>query len=98
MKLNKYLLYLVLLLLLIPDIVWASPEQKRILLIVSAGDSLTIVRAFKEINKLSRVNKRYLFDFITDYEILTNKADPGVLNNSDIIIADFMKREFDIFI
>lgn len=74
------------------------PEKKRVLMIISAGDSLTIARAYKKIQGEKNITKKYLFEFITDYEVRSSKADIDKLNDADIIIADFMKKEFDEFI
>ena len=97
MKLNKCL-YLSFLFILLPHIVSASQEKKKVLMIISAGDSLNVIRAYKKLKKNSHIAGQYQFKFLTEREIRNQTARAEQVNNADIIIADFMKKEFDTFI
>lgn len=87
-----------LLLLFLPSIGLASQWKKKVVLFVNAGDSLNVAGALKLIEKMPRISDRYLFEFHTDREIRNNKVKADHMDDADIIMADFMKREFDDFL
>ncbi len=91
-------LYFCLVFTLLPFIASASQEKKKLLMIVSAGDSLNVARAYKSLNELPEIFEKYQFEFLTECEIRNQTAKASMINDADIIIADFMKREFDKFI
>ncbi len=101
MRLNRlfsiFIFFLVIFALEIPSLLQAGIQKKEVLMIIGAGDSLGVARVFKELKK-NKLSKQYSFTFITDYEVRSNKADGSKIDKADIIIADFMKREFDAFI
>lgn len=97
MRLSSWLA-LVLVAVLLPSLTLANPGKTRITLIVWAGDSIMVAQAFKELEKLFHLSHRYDFKFYTDREIKNHLVKGDDLNDSDIILADFMHHEIVDFV
>ena len=97
MRLSRFL-YLCIFIILLPSNVSAGHDKKKVVMIVMAGDSLITARAFREIKKLPNISKQYSFQFYTDREIRSNRVKGNEINGSDIILADFMNRNVDVFL
>lgn len=84
--------------ILFPIMAWAGPEKKKVVMIISARDSLKVARAFKALKKDPNISKKYSFEFFTDREISKSRVKRDHVSCAHIILADFMKREFDTFL
>ncbi len=73
----------------------AGSEKKKIVFLIGATDSIPISQAINELKKIKNISKKYSFFIITDFDIRKNIVDKTILNQADIIIGDFMKREVD---
>jgi len=97
MRLNKFLFVLIVFVFL-PSMVLANPGKKKIVMVIGAGDSVVIARAFKELKKLPVISEHYTLVFYTDREIRNNTVKGDHIQDADIIMADFMRRGIDGFL
>ena len=97
MRLSRFL-YLCIFIILLPSNISAGLDKKKVVMVVMAGDSLIVARAFREIEKFPHIAEQYSFQFYTDREIRNNKVKGDHIKGSDIIMADFMNRNVDDFL
>lgn len=97
MRLSRFL-YLCIFIILLPSNVSAGSERKKVVMVIMAGDSLTVARAFRDIEKISHINEKYSFQFYTDQEIRNNRVKGDQIHESHILLADFMNRDVDVFL
>ncbi|HBN26367.1 MAG TPA: cobalt chelatase, partial [Desulfobacteraceae bacterium] len=72
--------------------VQADTGRKKIAMVIMAGDSVVVARVFKEIEQLPGIAGKYSFSFYTDREIRSNRVKKGQIQESDIVLADFMNK------
>ncbi|MGR3220163.1 MAG: cobaltochelatase subunit CobN [Candidatus Anammoxibacter sp.] len=96
MKLNK--IVLMCLLSLLSSVATAHHEKKKIIVVVGSKDSIIVANAFKELYEIPEVSEHYLFQLITEHDIQSDKIMPENIQESHIIFADFMYRDFDEFL
>lgn len=92
MRLSRFL-SLCIFFILLPSIALAGLDRKKVTMMIMAGDSLIVARAFRELGKLPHISKRYSFQFYTDREIRNNGVKGDHIRDSEIIMADFMNRK-----
>ena len=97
MKLSRFL-FVCIVFFFLPSIVTANPGKKKIIMVIGAGDSVVIARAFKELQKLPLISKHYVLEFYTDREVRNNTVKGDHIQDADIIMADFMHRDIDGFL
>jgi len=97
MRLSRFLC-LCIFIILLPSNVTADSDKKKVVMVVMAGDSLIVARAFREIEKLPHISEQYSFQFYTDREIRNNRVKGDHIKDCDIIMADFMNRNVDDFL
>lgn len=97
MKLNKIVL-MCLLIVLLSSVAMAQHANKMITVIVGSKDSIIVVDAFKELDKIPEVSEHYSFQLITEHDVQSDKITYGNIQKSHIIFADFMYRAFDGFL
>ena len=90
---SSRLLFLIMIFILLPSVVLANADKKKIVMIIGAGDSLIVARTFKELKELEKISDRYTFEFYTDREIRNNTVKGDHIQDADIIMADFMHSE-----
>ena len=83
---------------LLPFCLHADQGKINIVMIISARDSITIARAFKELSKRPDIKGQCSLEFYTDREIRGDRIGADALNDADVIMADFMKREIDAYL
>ena len=64
-------------------------------MLIGAGDSLAVARAFKELGTLSGISDRYSFEFYTDREIRNKTVKGDHIQDASIIMGDFMHGEVE---
>ena len=72
--------------------VQADTGRKKIAMVIMAGDSVVVARVFKEIEQLPGIAAKYSFSFYTDREIRSNRVKKDQIQESDIVLADFMNK------
>lgn len=97
MKVSRFLSVWILFVLL-PSVVLAGPGKKKVIMIVGTGDSLIVASAFKKLEKLPNISQHYSFRFYTDQQIRNGMVERDDINDSYMILADFMHREIDKFL
>ena len=97
MRLNKFLVVFIVF-VFFPVVVLANPDKNKIVMLIGAGDSLIVTRAFKELKELPKISERYTFEFYTDREIRNKTVKGDHIQDADIIMGDFMHSEFAGFL
>ena len=97
MRSSRHLL-VCLMLVLLPTMTWAEPHKKKIVMLIGAGDSLVVARAFKELKTLPGIGNRYSFEFYTDREMRNKTVKGDHIKDASIIMADFMHGEVEGFL
>lgn len=98
MKLNRPVFFIVLLSFLFPFSGYCEKEKTSVIFAVSARDSIVIARTIRELSTHPGIADRCVFKFYTDSEIRKNRVGKDDVHGADIILVDFMKREFDEFL
>ncbi len=98
MKLIKKLLLGLIMISLIPVTGICETKKIKIAMIISARDSIVFARAIREILKRPDIRNLCLFKVFTERDILSNLVGKEDINSVDVIMADFMKQEFDDFL
>lgn len=88
----------IILIALLPVCVEAKADKLNIIMIISARDSIVAARTIKEISNLPDISSRCRIEFFTDREINSNRVKKDDITAADILMVDFMKREFDHFL
>ncbi len=97
MKTNR-MLFIVVFLWFFPLTTMASQNSsKSIILFVQGGDSLIVQKALEDVEKLKGLSRQWRFAFYTERDIGTRDIRDEV-RKADIVLADFMNREFDLFL
>ncbi len=95
---SSRVLFICLMMVLLPSMTWANPNKKKIVMLIGAGDSLAVARAFKELGTLSGISDRYSFEFYTDREIRNKTVKGDHIQDASIIMGDFMHGEVEGFL
>ena len=70
----------------------------KLVFTVSTRDSMVTARAIREILADPDIADRCRLEFYTDREIRSQQVTGEQINTADILLVDFMKREFDDFL
>ena len=97
MRLSKYL-FACLIFVLLPSVTLANPDKKKVVMLIGAGDSLVVARAFKALKELPGIPDRYAFEFYTDREIRNKVVKEDHIQGASIIMGDFMHGEVEGFL
>lgn len=81
-----------------PSFLHADLDNLKIVLLISARDTITVTRAIREISAIPDIGKQCRLKFFTAREIRGNRVQADDVNNADVIMADFMKSEIDQFL
>ncbi len=65
MRSNRCLCLCLAFLLFLFSVATAADQKKKIVMLISTGDSLAVARAFKTVRDMPRLSERYLFEFYT---------------------------------
>lgn len=83
---------------LIPYTVSSAADKRKVVMVIGAGDSLVVGRAFKELKAEPNLSERYVFEFYTDREIRNQTVKGDQIQDADIVLGDFMHSEIDPFL
>jgi cobaltochelatase CobN len=83
---------------LVPSLVSATPEKRKVVMVIGAGDSLVVGRALKDLKSEPRLSGRYAFEFYTDREIRNQTVTADRIEDAAVVLGDFMHREIDPFL
>jgi cobaltochelatase CobN len=77
---------------------YCKADKLKLIFAVSARDSIATARTVRELSARSDISDRCILEFYTDREIRSSRVSKEDVNTADVILVDFMKREFDDFL